>query len=317
MGNSLLAEMDESTDEIEDIFQEFILVRNNNKNSVVYAFFEGKDDYSYYSSRIKRYTEKEIVPYQSNGKEKSLILYSMLKNNTNAFDENTILFFIDKDFDENNIKSDDIYVTPGYAIENFYATDTVLDEFLKGELQISKFSIGNKKSDYDNVIRYYTEEREKFIDRITLLNTWYSLQRKKYKNIDGINEPDLSAIKSAYCKKLRGDITIEKLKQLTPNYIEVNELEIESEKRRLLTNPINNFRGKYFEEFMVKTLNIILTDANSPKNLFSKKRKTSLNFGKDNLISSLSHYADTPICLDKYLKNIFVTAYEVASDIDL
>ena len=298
-----LAEMNDSTEEIEDIYQEFILTRNDFKDDLVYSFFEGKDDYSYYGIRIKQYTNKAVQPYDCNGKDNVLILYLMIKNNTKALAENDLLFFIDRDFEVNIVQSEDIYVTPCYAIENFYITDNALDEFLKGELQINKYSIGNKKQDYESVIDYYRQERRNFIEEISLLNSWYSLQKNKSYKFKKEDKPDLSRLKSAYSKSLKGEITIEKLKELTPRYIDINEVELEAEQERLLTNPLSNFRGKYYEEFLHKILSQIISEANSPNKLFTEKRKVSLNIGKTNMISILSQYAETPECLNEYIKN--------------
>ncbi|WP_455789292.1 DUF4435 domain-containing protein [Clostridium butyricum] len=327
MENSLLDYMDESTGEIEDIFQEFVETRRNEKDSIVYGFFEGNDDYSYYGFRIKKYSDKEILEYECNGKENVLNLYSMIKSNTKAFDENELLFFVDKDFEINNIKSKDIYVTPVYSIENFYMTDSAFNEFLKGELHINNYSKGNKKIDYDKVTKYYKGERSKFIKKVGLLNIWYSLQKNKSKGLEEGIEPDLSKLKSVYGKYLRNDIingqiTIERLKELTNRYIDVTEFEIKGEEIRLCSNPLVNFRGKYFEEFLYKTLNFIIEDANKPINkpdkpklLFSEKRKVNLPIGKDNLISLLSQYADTPNCLDEYLKRTLFSGNDSTNEI--
>ena len=117
------------------------------------------------------------------------------------------------------------------------------------------------------------------------------------------NYADLSAIKDVYSRRLRNGITLEKLKSLTYNFIEVSEEELETEKDRLLEEPIYNFRGKYFEQFNYKILNEILTDSNEATHIFRKKRHTNISLGKDNMVSILSQYAYTPPCLKKYLHN--------------
>ena len=243
------------------------------------------------------------------------MLYSMIKTSTKAFDENKLLFFVDRDFDRNNISNSEVYVTPVYSIENFYITDSVFNEFLKTQLHISNYSRGKKKIDYDKVIEYFKTKRKEFIDRITLLNAWYSLQKNKSKDKSNSDKPNLSRLKCAYGKQLEGEITIEKLKELTTNYIALSDFEIEGEKRRLCSNALENFRGKYFEEFLYKTLSFIIDDANNPKQLFSEKRKVNFPIGKNNLIFLLSPYADTPSSLDKYIKRILVTDNDEVNDI--
>lgn len=327
MKESLLDIMDESSDGIEDVFQEFVETRRDRKDSIIYGFFEGNDDYSYYGIRIKKYSDKDIVQYECGSKSNVLKLYSMIKDRTKAFAENELLFFVDKDFEDNNIKCDEVYVTPVYAIENFYITDSAFNEFLKGELHINNYSKGNKKSDYDKVIKYYREDRKKFIDKVELLNIWYSLQRRKSRGLDKLKRPNLSKLKFLHEKYLRNDwingqITIDRFKELTDKYVEVSMLEITREKSRLCSDPLANFRGKYFKEFLYKTLSFIIEDANKPvdkvdkhKFLFSEKRKVSLTIGRDNLISLLSQYADTPKCLDEYLKNILLKDDNKVNDV--
>lgn len=130
-----------------------------------------------------------------------------------------------------------------------------------------------------------------------MLNTWYSLQKNK--SIDGKNKPDLTQLKK--CTKLKLPLSIEELKDLTPNYIDVNEIEVQNELKRLMENPIMNFRGKYYEEFLTDIINKIISDSNKPEHIFSKRRKVNLQIGKDNIISILSQYADTPSCLKEYI----------------
>lgn len=146
-------------------------------------------------------------------------------------------------------------------------------------------------------MRFFTVQKNNFISKTVLLNVWYSLQKNKskYKEI----KPDLSKIKSV--KNIKHPISIEELKELTPNYINVSLSEINNERDRLMENPEYNFRGKYYEEFLYKLLDSVITDSNKPKVLFSKRRKVNLNIGKDNIISLLSQYADIPICLIEYL----------------
>lgn len=299
--NRLLQEMLNSIEGIEVIFQEYILTKSEKGESAVYCFFEG-NDYKYYVSRIKAFTSKEIIIYNCGGKNNVLTLHGMINANTSYDNNNTVLFFVDKDFDIDKVNHEDIYTTPCYSIENFYITDTAFCEFLKGELNISEYSIEQvDKYDFKRAVNYFKEKRNKFIKDVLMVNIWYSLQRKKSQKISKGQKPDLSNLK--YINNITTPIDIEELKKLTPNYIEVNDLEIKNEEKRLMEDPLNNFRGKYYIEFLFKILNVIITDSNKPEKLFSKKRKINLTIGRDNLISVLSQYADTPECLKKYLKS--------------
>ncbi|WP_460281540.1 DUF4435 domain-containing protein [Clostridium senegalense] len=310
--SSYLQEMIESSDDIEAIFQEYVETKDNQKDPVIYCFFEGKD-YRYYGMRINMFCDHETIPYDCKGKDNVLQLYAMIMNNTYHNNKNSTLFFIDKDFDTEEFKNDDIYKTPCYAIENFYATDSAFIEFLKGELRINRNAFNkDDKEDFDKALRLFRKTRQEFIDKIRMLNVWYSLQKNKSK--DEKNKPNLMQLKE--CKKLRLPLNIEELKDLTPNYIAFNEIDIQNELKRLMENPVMNFRGKYYEEFLVDTISKIITDSNKPKDIFSKRRKVNLQVGKDNIISALSQYADTPKCLKEYLKRKLIVS-EVASDLEV
>lgn len=304
--SSYLQEMKDSADDIEVIFQEYIITKNNQVGPVIYCFFEGKD-YVYYGMRIKMLCEYETIPYDCKGKDNVLQLYSMIMDNTCHDNKSLTMFFIDKDFDREKFKNDDIYTTPCYAIENFYVTDSAFIEFLKGELKINKNDFNEDKEDFEKVLRLFITKRQEFIDKTKMLNTWYSLQKNKSKYEK--NKPDLTRLKK--CKKLELPIGIEDLKKLTPNYIDVNEIEIHYELKQLMENPVMNFRGKYYAEFLTDIINKIITDSNKPKYIFSKRRKVNLQIGKENIISILSQYADTPKCLKEYL-NRKLTFSEVA-----
>ncbi|MFE0341660.1 DUF4435 domain-containing protein [Priestia megaterium] len=303
--SSLLNEMWDSSEEIESIFQEYILTKDNGGKALVYCFFEGKDDYKYYGSRIKAYTEKETIPFNCKGKDNVLTLHAMIKDNTCDSVENNLLFFIDRDFDKEENEFEEIYVTPCYAIENFYITDTAFCEFLKGELNINKSLLKDDedKIDYEIALEHFRKERTKFINNTVTLNVWYALQKNKSTKVLTGHKPNLSQIKSAFSKKLSFPIKVDELKTLTPHYLELTDIEMKEEENRLLRNPLRLFRGKYYEEFLYKVLDVLITDSNRPKLFFSKKRKVNLVIGKDNLISNLSQYADTPTCLKDYLRS--------------
>lgn len=104
---------------IAKLYLEFDLCKNNNPNAF-FAFFEGKDA-PYYSMRIERISNKEVEPIKCKGKSnvKGIYKYLSKKNEYNRYSTG---FFIDKDYDDNELEyiNNNFYVTPCYAIENFY-----------------------------------------------------------------------------------------------------------------------------------------------------------------------------------------------------
>lgn len=289
--------MFEMGDSPEANFIKYCCRDKENMKDKVHCFCEGKDDYKYYISKISNYTIKNTVNYPCGSKEEVLKVYELITNGSKKINDVETLFFIDKDFDENTGIDDNIYITPCYSIENFYVMDETIENFLTGEININPIL---EEEEYEKAKAFYIEKRDEFIQKTALLNAWYSLQRRKSSTE---NYADLSAIKDVYSRRLRKGITLEKLKSLTYNFIEVSEEELKVEKERLLEQPIYNFRGKYFEQFNYRILNEILTDSNEAIHIFSKKRHTNISLGKDNMVSILSQYAYTPPCLKKYLHN--------------
>ncbi|WP_238899431.1 DUF4435 domain-containing protein [Clostridium sp. YIM B02500] len=301
---NLLNTMDEESEELESIFTMYSLGKSND-NVNVYCFFEG-DDYQYYCSKINMYLEdgEKVKVFNCDGKSNVLTIYGMIKDRTKDFGDKK-LFFIDNDFDKFKIQSNEIYTTPCYAIENFYITDRFIENFFIGEFKISENSNDIDRSDFQKGIAYYKKQRDEFIEKVTLLNVWYSLQQNKIKlNPNKIDLPNLNKLKEL--KNLQFPITIDFLKSITPNYINVTPLEIESEKIRLLKDPVKSFRGKYFLEFLFEVITILTSDEAKNKKIFYKKRKASFSIGKSNTVSLLSQYAEVPKCLKEYLQRMLV-----------
>lgn len=297
---SLLVSMQEEDNDVECLFLEFIQMKNllTNKDNTIFCFFEGKD-YQYYCQRIKMYISgiESVRPITCKGKSSVIELNKMI-NEQSKNEKERLLFFVDRDFDDNSRLNKNIYVTPCYSIENFYIKDRVIEDFLYAELGIHS-NDKNDMKEHKNAIDFFKEKRGKFINDTILLNAWYSLQRKH--GFTKVNPPNLSEIKER--KKLPSNITIEVLKKKTKNYIEIDNEEIELEKNRLLKDPLNLFRGKYFLELLQEVLETFTTEEATKMHIFKKKRKVNFTIGKNNLISLLSQYAETPESLKKYLSS--------------
>lgn len=208
-----------------------------------------------------------------------------------------LLFFIDRDFEIDPKYPDDIYVTPCHSIENLYVYDSVIKNFISTEMNIRRSSMNvEDREDYEKALDFFTKKREEFISNIELLNIWYSLQSKAYGK--GI-QPKLDKLKSIDINK---KIDIEYLKQNTENYIEIDELEFKKEKKRLNEDPLSLYRGKYYAQFMVNTINILVTKKAVELGILSKQRKIKSTISESNIISELSNYAHTPNSLKLYLE---------------
>ena len=130
--------MKNATRSIEVKYEEFINLRAMYKDTRIYCFYEGKDDCKYYFPEISNYTDKEIIDFDCGGKENVYYIHGKVSESNS--EEEKMLFFIDHDFDEDNIRHEDIYCTPCYSIENFYMNQRFFKLFFKYQLRIDEYS---------------------------------------------------------------------------------------------------------------------------------------------------------------------------------
>lgn len=284
---------------VETLYQDYIQSKSKYE---IFIFFEGKNDFKYYDVRIKQFiTGKKNIHFVCNGKQNVLTLHSMILNQTSVNKSIKLLFFVDKDFDRNIEISKDIYVTPVYSIENFYISNEAFENIIKGEMGFSGELKDDDIKDFDSAVNYLLKSRKTIIDSILYANSWYSIQKNEY-NLDG-NCPKLSEIKDY--KKIKGVNDVNVLKNLVPNAIDVEENDIVRVFYELSVDPVKMLRGKYFDQAMPEYFNYMFRDSckKTGRKYFIKKRKISLHIDSGNMLSMFSHYAETPICLTKYIKD--------------
>lgn len=300
-----LDKMDQEVDCVEAIYQSYITKR---KKNYVNCFFEGKDDYKYYGIRIKLYANATLSnTYVCGNKNKVLQVHGMINSQASTINGEVRLFFVDRDFDKDIKLPMDIYITDSYAIENFYYTDTAIREMLVSELGMDGYSSGDE-NDLNRALEYYREKKENFINDMVTVNAWYSLQKNKAEK-DLSKWPNLSELKD--CTKVIGIKDTEILKSKTPNYIKVSEKELQEEIKWLLEDAVKRMRGKHLEQYLFTVINYIIQDSNKKNNreIFSKRRKIGFTLGKDNVITILSQYAETPKSLQEYLEQMVANRY--------
>ena len=287
---------------LESKYNRYVLQRGMFEDNAIFCFYEGKDDPIYYTSRINTLiSNKEIIDIECKGRENVLLLYNKIDEECTTH-KNT-LYFIDKDFHIDTLKNINIYLTPCYSIENFYILDKAFESILRYELNINKYSDKeDDKKDFDTLIEYYKKEKEEFIENTKYLNAWYSLQTRKSVGMQKEDMPKLYNLKEIDYSEYPYN-NIERLKELTINYIDVTHEEIETEVSRLMKNPDYNFRGKYFINFLCKILNFIFTESNKPNKLDIKKRNVVTQVSDKNILSSFCQHALTTSCLQRYLNS--------------
>ena len=291
----LIGAMEKDSECIEVIFQSYITSKSKKD---IFLFFEGKHDFKYYSARVSPYIgDREYGVFHCNCKDNVIKVQEIIANQSAHKNDKINLYFVDKDYDDNENIPNDIYVTEGYSIENYYFTDMAIKRMLIGVIGLSEEN-KDDQVDFETVYSYLLKERDNIIDEIIFSNAWYYLQIRKANEIDSV--PNMSAIKEYEEIKNINDISI--LEGLVENAIEVTEDELVKQIEIMKADPIKILRGKYLTQSLTSIFRTIFKDAGKKENRrwFLKKRKIQINLA--DIISDLSAYADTPKSLISYIE---------------
>lgn len=294
----LIENMEQESECTEVIYLSYIASRSQKE---VFLFFEGKDDFKYYFSRISPYLgNKSYGKYCCNSKNNVIKLHDMITKKTSNKYKNKLLYFIDRDFDRNESISKDIYVTSLYSIENYYFTDNAIKNIIYGIMGISD-EIKEDIEDFTIAFNALIKKREEIIEEIIYGNAWYSLQIKKLDDKEKV--PNLSSIKEY--DKIKNLKKMIQLKELVPNAIELNEIEIHNEIEEIRKKPLEKIRGKYFLQGLSPFFKKIFQDIGRSQNreFFPRRRIT---FNLSDLLNEFSCYAETPSELNEYIKTFFM-----------
>ncbi len=271
----------------------------------LFCFFEGEDA-KYYFPRIEKYSGYEynrIIQYNCGGKKGVLKALSLVEKN---IDESLVAkaFFIDSDYDTTKYSNPFLYQTSCYSIENFYTSKEAFSKILNRE-----FGINTMERDYLKCCSDYTKRQREFHDETIYINSWLSCQRLE----EEYSEDHKIVLSDFKISKLFSEITIdniiskgeinrEKIEELFPNSINIEEGEIERKINYFKNGDMGSlFRGKFEIEFLKKIIDS-LKIKNKAGGYFSKKY-TSVHIDPNiNTLSTLEDYADTPQSLIDFLE---------------
>lgn len=152
----------ESLTEPSVVWEKYTRDVKNNPNRY-FVFYEGKDR-QYYDCRIRNFT-KNYNAYEVGGKSKVLQLVDKFTHEEGYKLKNK-LFFIDKDYEKHRLDSD-VYMTPKYAVENFYVSHTAIERILK-----THFGINEDDPEFSMVLDSFNERYKEFIQHLTDMNLW-------------------------------------------------------------------------------------------------------------------------------------------------
>lgn len=179
----------ESLKEPSVVWEKYTRDVKNNPNRY-FVFYEGKDR-QYYDCRIQQFAEN-FNTYEVGGKSKVLELVNKFTHEEGYKLKNK-LFFIDKDYGHHQVNSD-IYMTPKYAVENFYVSPTVIEKILK-----MHFGINEDDREFGTVLEYFNDRYREFLNYLTTMNLWAICCHLNEVKIDF----DLLGLKSTAAKFLR------------------------------------------------------------------------------------------------------------------
>ena len=215
--------------------------------------YEGKDDifYSHFFTEKVKTNHSSIV---CESKKNVLSVFEEVKKNK-KFKGYNIVYFIDRDFDDNiRIRSKSLFVTSGYAIENFYCTVEAFDRFIKAELNVQRSTDAGK---YQKLKKEFYDIFVENLTKISDLNSWALFQRKNGKNFDCVNFANLKA------KEILNVANVwEYLEKKFPNATKATSAEkSELAKHKIHKKPIQFYRGKWVFELYKQQIDLIINHA--------------------------------------------------------
>lgn len=273
-------------------FNRFVLKTSIHGTVPIYCFVEGHE-LAYYNVRVESITGKDCQFIEAKGKKAVIGIHHFLKSQTEYIKYKT-LYFVDKDYDDNSHIDTDIYITPGYAVENFYASEKCYKKIIQGIFHIEE---DNPK--YSKCISLYNNEKIKFIEAASPLCAWYKcVKNKKHQGVElGNTFPD----KYAKIGPASIDIIDTSLKTIAQDYPDcdpISQEEFDAELSNIKLD-INNIRGKYVIQFIEYLLLFLCKDSTTRKEYTDSK--TSFEKNLKTILSRLSTHADTPLCLRTYI----------------
>lgn len=277
----------------------------------LFCIYEGEDA-KYYSIRVENlsgYRDQNIKSLPCRGKKEVLKVYDTVLKKKDLSKCN-VVFFIDRDFDGlcGYQKSDKLYITPCYSIENLYVRPSVLKKVLIQEFNVDEL---NEEDELDKLLTLFNKMLDRVLDIMTLLNAWIALQIEKANqgsklnlnnhSLDKFMKIELDLIESKYDKQ-KLEIIFTECISLTEEELNRKQEEFKSKDTK---DKIDIFRGKYLIEFLRIFLEKLKKDRESktPK-CFNQRSTVKLVLTTKNIISELSQYAETPPCLESFLSQL-------------
>lgn len=269
----------------------------------LFVFYEGHDN-DYYYPRLQRYAGRPIESVKCKGKEKVIGVYKILVTKP-EYERYHKGFFVDKDFDLNTDPAmSDFYITSGYSIENYFLTDSCIEETLK---QLFNFHTGD--ASLTNIVADYRNMRQKYFDAILLFNTWYCAVKRKYGDVIKDIHLDIELPKGfvrfdCTTKDVQQHYTMAEIRTVfaSASQYPVTAQDMIDAEAYIRTDMLKNLRGKYglffFERYIEYLIELFKSDTTFAAN------KRIINIQYNNIMAILSLYAETDSTLIEYINKV-------------
>lgn len=331
--------MDEMLEDESVIFRNFIKLYVDNKEKTFFLL-EGDDDIDYYLNKIEGYFglhNNRWVEMVCSGRSNVIGLIKELSLHTKKEYRNSKhLGIVDKDYHEtsDNPFPERLYITPCYAIENFYVSNSFFKKVLYFKFFLKEHDSVNQ--DFTYCLNTYVARRNDFVGSILELDKYLRCNRIMYekKLIESkINARDLKLanfisidLEKVSVKSNTLDFLGKKIEDFDEESLKEAEEFYHNKSHEMLALMI---RGKFMFYFVAQFLHKLKHDnhqkipklfvdsyTNSQKKGIEKikRNKTRLFFDIENpdLFSVLSDYSDYPECLKVFLSAKVETLAEVA-----
>lgn len=268
-----------------------------------YYFVEGYD-MPYYAPRVNTFSNTSGIFISCGGKKGVIAAFEFISAKP-AYSTYKTLYFVDRDYDDNSSLSERIFVTDGYSVENYYASDTAIRTTFAGICRIDK----EREAELDAVISLYQHWKSKFLDATSLFCGWYAKtkdrpdrQIKKDKDRQVKNTKYKATFPQKYATiSSKGITKLEySLEDLNSDYEIANPVthaEINDAVKSIAS--IEDIRGKYVIQMVQEFIESVRLNSATTKTPISKE----FSFEKNNntILARLSFAADTTPRLRNYL----------------
>jgi len=304
---SFLSELKRARESPISAYHQFLL-QNQNTAECVHAFFEGREDSSFYIGFLRRYVPHPKCLYFYKCGNKEGVYETFNKIMRAATSRGRALFFVDKDLsdflNEQHIVAENIFVTNYYSIENYLVSEEML-------LRISDDLLNLPDSiDTNKILEKFRIELERFYEQVLPITAWiiYLRRCKLRPNINNINlshffrfNDDLTLEIDLDIKQTNGSSILERMCEVTtpPGC----QPEIESIVNELANlDPKLYVRGKFEIWFFVKFVGKLVKLLQGTTNTIGKRIKVRTQINEDNAVEILGPRLQIPSSLEKFLQ---------------